>query len=86
MTENTLIVLEDKSVANIQFNFEELKAWALAKVEKYQNLTITEEQVIDIKKRWQTLTNTPKKLMQSVKSLKNNTRLALIRFLPRFWK
>jgi hypothetical protein len=50
MTENTLIVLEDKSVANIQFNFEELKAWALAKVEKYQNLTITEEQVIDIKK------------------------------------
>lgn len=50
MTENTLIVLEDKSVANIQFNFEELKSWALAKVEKYQNLTITEEQVIDIKK------------------------------------
>ena len=50
MTENTLIVLRDESVAKFEFNFEELKQWALEKVEKYQNLMITEDQVIDIKK------------------------------------
>lgn len=50
MTENTLIVLKDESVAKFEFNFEELKKWALEKVEKYQNLMITEDQVIDIKK------------------------------------
>jgi hypothetical protein len=50
MTGNTLIVLKDESVAKFEFNFEELKKWALEKVEKYQNLMITEDQVIDIKK------------------------------------
>ena len=50
MTGNTLIVLKDESVAKFEFNFEELKKWALVKVEKYQNLMITEDQVIDIKK------------------------------------
>lgn len=50
MTENTLIVLKDESVAKFEFNFEELKKWALEKVEKYQNLMVTEDQVIDIKK------------------------------------
>lgn len=48
--ENTLIVLKDETVAKFEFNFEELKKWATEKVEKYQNLMITEDQVIDIKK------------------------------------
>lgn len=48
--ENTLIVLKDETVAKFEFNFEELKQWALGKVEKYQNLMITEDQVIEIKK------------------------------------
>lgn len=48
--ENTLIILRDKTVAKFEFNFEELKQWALEKVEKYQNLMITESQVTDIKK------------------------------------
>lgn len=50
MTENTLIVLKDESVAKFEFNFEELKQWATEKVEKYQNLVITDEQVPEIKK------------------------------------
>lgn len=50
MTENTLIVLKDESVAKFEFNFEELKKWALGKVEKYKNLMVTEDQVINIKK------------------------------------
>lgn len=50
MTENTLIVLKDESVAKFEFNFEELKKWALEKVEKYKNLMVTEDQVINIKK------------------------------------
>ena len=50
MTGNTLIVLKDESVAKFEFNFEELKKWALEQVEKYQNLMITEDQVIDIQK------------------------------------
>lgn len=48
--ENTLIVLKDETVAKFEFNFEELKKWALEKVEKYQNLMVTEDQVINIKK------------------------------------
>lgn len=48
--ENTLIILKDETVAKFEFNFEELKQWALEKVEKYQNLMITESQVTDIKK------------------------------------
>lgn len=48
--ENSLIVLKDESVAKFEFNFEELKKWAIEKVEKYQNLMITEDQVVDIKK------------------------------------
>lgn len=48
--DNTLIVLKDETVAKFEFNFEELKKFATEKVEKYQNLIITEEEVTEIKK------------------------------------
>lgn len=86
MTENTLIVLKDESVAKFEFNFEELKKWALEKVEKYKNLMVTEDQVIDIKKEMADINKYAKEIDAKRKEFEKQYKARMTLFLLRFWK